>query len=124
MQLGGGLMGGLFGGGEYRKAIGGMNRADARLGRMVGQTPFDPYQVSALQRRSIAGDTRALGNRLDNSYGMDIGSGMGGLWSRMLGQQQSMLGQGIMQSKTMGFNRDADLERMRAQMAMARLGAA
>lgn len=123
LQLGGGVLGGLSGAGRYNQALRGYKQADRRLGGMVGQTPYNPYQVAALQRRSIAGDTKRLGERLDNMYGMDIGSGAGGLWGSMLGQQQATLGRGIRDANSQRFNRDFDINALRYRGAMNRLGA-
>lgn len=124
IQLGGGMLGGLLDdtGKRRKEALRGIGQSDARLGGMMGQMPYDPYQVAALGRRSIAADTQAIGNRMDKMYNMDIGSGAGGLWGGMLGQQQALLGQNMVGAGMAKFGRDADLERMRAQLAMARLG--
>jgi len=122
IQAGGGILGGWSQRGRYKQALGDFNTADRRLGGMTGQMPFDPNQISAMQNRGVAGQTRRLGEYLDNANGLDMGAGMGGLWARMLGQQQMNIGNNMVNAKTQGFNRDFDINAMRARMAANRLG--
>ena len=91
-ELGGSLLQGLAGESKMDK----MRRRYARQGGdmllgMRGKEIYDPYQVSAFGRRSIASGAKSRGAQIDRSLGLDTGQGQGALWGGMLGDEMALL---------------------------------
>ena len=116
IQGGAGILGGLasfFGGGKQRKRQGQLFQRG--LG-MLGEQPFDPEELSQQAFRSAQPELEAFGGRLNQRFGLDSGVAQGEALKNLFQTKLGIRSRFGAQAATAGFNRDASLLGLLAQI--------